>query len=116
MATAQLVVLNVAFTSVPERLAVDGVLSVVVLGAFGTGIAYVLQYSLIRDAGATVASTVTYLVPVVAVGIGVGLLGEHLSWSEPVGAVIVLAGAYLVGNSRSRSTVERSGEAQPAAK
>lgn len=98
LATAQLVVLNVAFTDAPGRLPADVVLSVVALGALGTGLAYVLQHGLIRDAGATVASTVAYLVPVVAVVIGVVVLGEQLSWSEPVGALVILVGAALVGN------------------
>lgn len=98
LATAQLLVLNVVFTAPPSRLPATVVLSVVALGALGTGLAYVMQYGLIRDAGATVASTVTYLIPVVAVAIGVGVLGERLTWSQPVGALVILVGAVLVGN------------------
>lgn len=98
LATAQLLVLNVVFTAPPGRLPATVVLSVVALGALGTGLAYVMQYGLIRDAGATVASTVTYLIPVVAVAIGVGVLGERLTWSQPVGALVILVGAVLVGN------------------
>lgn len=112
-ATAQLVVLNLAFTSAPAHLPVGAVLAVLALGALGTGLAYVVQHGLIREAGATVASTVTYLVPVVAVAVGVGLLGEDLSWNEPVGAAVVLAGAVLVGQRSVRSRVRARKSAAP---
>lgn len=114
-ATVQLLVLTPVFTSAPARLPVPAVLCIVGLGALGTGLAYVLQYGLIRDAGATVASTVTYLVPVVAVAIGVGLLGERLTWSEPVGAAVILAGAALVGGSVGRRRRGRGGATVPEA-
>ena len=45
--------------------------------------------------GATAASTVTYLTPVVGVLLGVVVLGETLSWNEPVGALLVVAGIAL---------------------
>lgn len=87
----------------PSHLPVRVLLAVAALGALGTGAAYVLQHGLIRTAGATVASTVTYVAPVVAVIIGVTLLSEHLTWNEPAGAAVIIAGAVLVGGkSRSR--------------
>jgi len=88
----------------PAHLPVRVLLAVAALGALGTGAAYVLQHGLIRDAGATVASTVTYVAPVVAVLAGVTLLSEHLTWNEPVGAAVIIAGAVLVGSkARSRA-------------
>ncbi|MDQ1748662.1 MAG: hypothetical protein QOD07_2925, partial [Frankiaceae bacterium] len=56
---------------------------------------------LVRDVGATTASTVTYLVPLVAVTLGVAALGESLRWNDFVGAAIVLAG-ILVAEGRLR--------------
>ena len=50
---------------------------------------------------------VTYFIPVIATAAGVAVLGESLSWSTPVGAVIVLAGAALT-QSRPRASA-RSG-------
>ncbi|MGA3563346.1 EamA family transporter [Melissospora conviva] len=44
----------------------DAVGSLLVLGALGTGIAYVLNYRIIQDEGPTAASVVTYLLPIVA--------------------------------------------------
>jgi hypothetical protein len=55
-------------------LTANVVASVIVLGVLGTGIAYVLNYRLIADEGATAASTVTYLIPIVAVILGVLIL------------------------------------------
>lgn len=66
-----------------------------VLGALGTGIAYLLNYRLIRDEGPTSASMVTYVVPVVAVLLGVLVLGEPLTWELFAGAAVVIAGVAL---------------------
>jgi drug/metabolite transporter (DMT)-like permease len=72
------------------------------LAASRTGVAYVLNYRLITDDGATVASTVTYLIPVVAVLFGVAVLGESLSLRVLVGMAVVLAGVGLVRRSTGR--------------
>jgi len=61
----------------------------------GTGVAYILNYTLIRDAGPTAASTVTYLVPLFSTGVGVAILGEPLAWYEPAGALVVVAGVAV---------------------
>jgi drug/metabolite transporter (DMT)-like permease len=69
--------------------------SLLALGALGTGIAYVLSYGLIERAGATTASTVTYVIPIFATLLGIVVLGESLQWNEPVGAAIVLLGVAV---------------------
>src|SRR5260370_42697550 len=46
--------------------------------------------------GATKASMVTYLVPVVAVAVGVAFLGENFSARLVVGGLITVAGVALV--------------------
>lgn len=66
--------------------------SVVVLGAVGTGLAYLLYYALIADAGATTASMVTYLIPIVAVVLGIVVLSEPVGWNLFVGAAVVILG------------------------
>jgi drug/metabolite transporter (DMT)-like permease len=93
--TIQLAVVVPWATSAPHRFPLDAVLSMLALGAGGTGIAYVLNYDLIRRAGAQIASTVTYLVPIFSTVLGVVVLGEALSWNQPVGAAIVLLGVAL---------------------
>ncbi|MEO7069596.1 MAG: DMT family transporter [Nostocoides sp.] len=73
------------------------VIAIVVLGAVGTGLAYMLQFDVVRDAGAVVSSTVTYLIPVVSVVLGVLVLSESLAWPQLAGFVIVLVAALIVG-------------------
>jgi drug/metabolite transporter (DMT)-like permease len=67
-------------------------LSLLALGAVGTGIAYVIYYGLIHDVGATTASTVTYVVPLVAVTLGVVALDETVRWNDFAGAAVVIGG------------------------
>jgi drug/metabolite transporter (DMT)-like permease len=45
--------------------------------------------------GSAIASSVTYITPVIAVVLGVILLSEKLHWYEPVGGVIVVLGAAI---------------------
>ena len=81
----------------PRRVA-----AVVLLGVFGTGIAYVLNYRSIAELGPTVASTVTYLVPVVAVSVGVLFLGEDFHLRLVAGGVLTVAGIALLNRSAGR--------------
>lgn len=76
----------------PVDLSFPVVASLVLLGALGTGLAYIWNIGVLRAWGPTNVSTVTYLIPVVAVVLGFLVLGETLSWNEPVGAVLVLVG------------------------
>lgn len=65
------------------------------LGGFGSGIAYVLHYQVTARAGAAIASTVTYVTPIVAAVAGVTLLKEELHWYEFAGATIVVLGVVI---------------------
>jgi len=65
------------------------------LGILGSGIAYIWNFSIIAAAGSSIASSVTYLTPVVAIIVGWVFLGEALSWYEPVGALLVIIGAAI---------------------
>jgi drug/metabolite transporter (DMT)-like permease len=95
LATAQLAVVTPLFTTLPTRFAVVPLLAIVALGTLGTGVAMLVQYGLVAEIGPTTAQMVTYFIPVIATAAGVAILGESLTWSTPVGAVIVLAGAAL---------------------
>jgi drug/metabolite transporter (DMT)-like permease len=112
LGTAQLALVTPFFTSVPTSFPVLSVLSVVALGALGTGIAFLLQYALVAEKGPTIAVMVTYLIPVVATAAGVLLLHERLGWNEPVGAAVVLAGAAL---TQVRPRAPRPAAETPAA-
>lgn len=106
LATAQLAFVTPLFTSLPTAFPVVPLLSIVALGALGTGVAFLLQYGLVAEVGPTTAQMVTYFIPVIATAAGVVVLGEHLTWNTPVGALIVLAGAALT-QSRPRRTTRR---------
>ena len=68
--------------------------SLAVLGVLGSGVAYVLTHAIVRAAGPTTFSTVTYLIPVVSTALGVAVLSEPLGWNEPAGAAVVLAAMW----------------------
>jgi drug/metabolite transporter (DMT)-like permease len=71
------------------------VLAMIALGVFGSGFAYIWNFTIMRDAGSAIASSVTYVTPLVAVIVGFIFLNEKLHWYEPAGAVIVLLGAAI---------------------
>ncbi|WP_229070044.1 DMT family transporter [Actinoplanes sp. DH11] len=79
----------------PAGLSTQVILSVLALGALGTGLAFVLNFHVIRVAGVTASSSVTYLMPVVATVVGVTILREELHWNQPVGALVVLLGVAV---------------------
>jgi drug/metabolite transporter (DMT)-like permease len=95
LGSVPLVILVPLFTEMPTGVTWQVVAAVSTLGVFGTGVAYILQYAVVREAGATVATTVTYVAPVVAIAAGVVLLDETLSWNQPLGAVVIILGAAL---------------------
>jgi drug/metabolite transporter (DMT)-like permease len=101
MAAAVMIVLTPFIAIGPVTLTLPVVGSLVLLGALGTGLAYIWNIGVLRAWGPTSVSTVTYVIPVVAVILGVVILHETFSWNEPVGAVLVLVG-ILVTQQRIR--------------
>jgi drug/metabolite transporter (DMT)-like permease len=107
-ATVELAIFAPLFARAPDGLGAKQVLAVLALGVFGTGLTFVLNYSLIRDVGATVASTVTYAIPIVSTLAGVLVLAEPLRWNQPVGAAMILAGAALTPRRSTRRSPAHS--------
>jgi drug/metabolite transporter (DMT)-like permease len=70
------------------------VLFVMILGVVGTGIANVLFFKLIQMSSPVFATSVTYLIPVVAFFWGL-LDNETLTSVQCMGAFVILAGVYL---------------------
>jgi drug/metabolite transporter (DMT)-like permease len=99
------IALVVAGAPAPHASAAS-IAGLLILGVLGTGIAYVLNYQIITSEGATIASTVTYLLPVVAIVLGVLVLGEAVTIAALAGIALVLAGVAL--------TRHRAREASPA--
>ncbi|CAB4656437.1 MAG: EamA family transporter [Actinobacteria bacterium] len=81
------------------------VLAMLALGIFGSGYAYIWNFQIMAAAGSAVASSVTYVTPVVAVIVGIVFLDESVTWNEPLGALIVLLGAAI---SQGRIKINRA--------
>jgi drug/metabolite transporter (DMT)-like permease len=79
-------------TAAPSLQAIG---SVIAIGALGSGVAYLLYYKVLDVVGSAIASSVTYITPIIAVILGVLLLNEELHWYEPVGGAIIILGAAI---------------------
>lgn len=79
----------------PGRVDAGAVICVVALGLVCTAAAFVIFAVLIREAGPSRATVITYINPVVALGLGVGLESEHPGPGAIVGLVLILAGSWL---------------------
>jgi drug/metabolite transporter (DMT)-like permease len=65
-----------------------------VLGIFGTALASIIFYMLIKRAGAVFSSMVTYGIPIVAIIWGI-IYGEEVGWKQVLSLLIILAGVYI---------------------
>jgi drug/metabolite transporter (DMT)-like permease len=101
---------GVAVTGLTREGSVSGqsLWSLVALGALGSGIAYVLNFIVVQRSDATTASTVTYLTPLVAIIVGALVLGERITWNEPLGGVLVVVGAAIAQGVLVRSPPARA--------
>lgn len=75
------------------------VLATVVLGAFGTGFAFVAAGTLMGRVGATRGSVLAYLIPVVAIVLGVVVRHERVAPIALVGMTVVLLGAWVTSRA-----------------
>ncbi|HEX6360126.1 DMT family transporter [Actinophytocola sp.] len=80
----------------------EAAVAVAILGIFGTGLAFALNYRILSDEGPTTAATVGYLLPVVSVLLGALFLDEKLTVPVVAGMVVVLAGVGLTRVRRRR--------------
>ena len=95
-------------------LTTSAALSLLALGVFCSGLAYLAFYALVAEVGAARASINTYLSPAIAVLAGVLILGESFTSSAVAGMLLILAGSWIAGGgpppwallSRTRSMPE----------
>jgi drug/metabolite transporter (DMT)-like permease len=112
--------LPIALVSLPSHApGADAVLSMLALGAGGTGMAFLFFYTSIAEVGPAKASVVAYVAPAFAVVYGVVLLDEQLTAGTIGGLVLILAGSWLAASGRlprglSRSEPSRSTAPAPA--
>jgi drug/metabolite transporter (DMT)-like permease len=78
----------------------SAVVALVVLGIFSTATAFAIYAALVAEVGAGRALVITYVAPVVAVALGVAILGEHLGAGAIAGLLLILAGSWLSTDGR----------------
>jgi len=76
------------------------VLATLVLGVFGTGIAFAIMGTLVGRVGSTRASFITYLIPVVSLTLGIAFRGDSVAPIAVVGIALVIGGAFLASRAR----------------
>ena len=96
LAVAALVLAPFSLSRLPDQVPDAGaVASVLALGFICTALAFVVFAVLIREAGPSRATVITYVNPVVALALGVGLEGERPGAAALGGLLLILAGSYL---------------------
>jgi drug/metabolite transporter (DMT)-like permease len=101
LAVAALLLTPFAFFTVPTSMPSAGALSsVIVLGVACTAAAFVILVVLVSEVGAGRASIVTYINPVIAVALGVIVLGERPGAGAIAGLLLILAGSWLATDGR----------------
>jgi drug/metabolite transporter (DMT)-like permease len=93
---ASMILLLPAAIEFPSRLpSAAAMISIAVLGLVCTAIAMLLMFYLVRQAGASRASVITYINPVVATLLGVLVLDEHLGVGGFIAFALILLGSWL---------------------
>jgi drug/metabolite transporter (DMT)-like permease len=74
--------------------------AIIYMGLFGSAVAYVLYYWLLRYLEASQLGAFTYLLPVLASILGILTLGEKGSWIQVLGGALALGGVYWTESGR----------------
>ena len=105
-----------ALTAPTSAPSLDAAASVAALGALGTGLAFLVFYTLIANIGPARASIVAYLAPGFAVLYGAVLLGERVTPWTLLGLALVLAGSWLASRPRPRAAATAPAAVRAAAR
>ena len=102
-ATGALILLPFAIVQWPDAVpSPEAIASIAALGIFGTAVALLFFYRLLKRYGAARASLVTYLLPPVALVYGVLILDETVTLNAALGLVLILAGVALGSGASAR--------------
>jgi drug/metabolite transporter (DMT)-like permease len=109
LALASLILVPWATLDLPRHVpSAGGIGAVVVLGLLCTAAGFVVFAILIGEAGTSRATVITYVNPVVAVTLGVLLLGEHPGAGAVAGLLLILAGGWLSTDGRLPPGIARA--------
>jgi drug/metabolite transporter (DMT)-like permease len=112
LGVASAILLIPAALEIPSSLpSANALASIAVLGILCTAVAMLLMFYLVRHAGASRASVITYINPVVATLLGVLVLDEHLGIGGFIAFALILLGSWLA----TRGAVTRSSSPREAA-
>ena len=101
LAIAALVLTPAAAVAPPtESLTPEAIAAIVILGVFCTAAAFVLFGRLIAEVGPGRAAVITYVAPMVAVTLGVAVLGERPGAGAIAGLLLIIAGSWLATDGR----------------
>jgi drug/metabolite transporter (DMT)-like permease len=101
MAIASVLLAPAAALNRPPAVPSGGAIAcVVALGLVCTAAAFVIFSILITEAGTSRATVITYVNPVIAVGLGVALLDERPGAGAVAGLLLILAGSWLATDGR----------------
>jgi drug/metabolite transporter (DMT)-like permease len=106
MTASAIMTLPLFLIDLPSHVGPDTVAAMGALGLGGTGIAFVIYYTLNHEIGPTRTSLVAYIAPVFAVVYGVTLLDESFSVATAFGIVLITGGSWLAARSPARVPVE----------
>jgi drug/metabolite transporter (DMT)-like permease len=110
LAVAAIILAPLAALTWPHRAPSGGAMaSVLVLGLVCTAGAFLIFPLLVGDAGPARASIITYINPLVAVALGVILLGERPGAGAFVGLLLILGGSWLATGGRMPPALARLG-------
>jgi drug/metabolite transporter (DMT)-like permease len=102
LAMATVWTLPYGLVSIPSsEVELAPLLAVAVLGVVGTGVAFLLMGSLVGRVGATRSSFITYLIPVVALALGVVFQGDDVAVAALFGVILVVGGALLASRQEA---------------
>jgi drug/metabolite transporter (DMT)-like permease len=89
-----MLVVDQPWTMAMPRL--DATLAGLALALISTALAYFLYFRLIDRSGASNAQLVAFLMPILAVILGIAFLGEHLNQGQIIGAVLIALGLVII--------------------
>jgi drug/metabolite transporter (DMT)-like permease len=102
LVVASVILLIPAAIEFPDRPpSTQAILAIAVLGVVCTAVAMLLMFYLVRHAGASRASVITYINPVVATLLGVGVLHERLGVGGFMAFALILLGSWLATRGAS---------------
>jgi drug/metabolite transporter (DMT)-like permease len=94
-------------SAAPPSPSGGAIVALLVLGAVGTGLAYLIFFTLVSEVGPSRTMLVTYLAPVFAVGYGAAFLDEAITAGVVLGIVLVIGGSVIGSRSAGAGRAPR---------